>query len=1094
MTRRFSTILLLSFVLSAFLALTVFGAQSATQARTGQSVVQKSFYYSFAGAEKPSAASSKDAPRKALGSAAPSASPGVVVNPANGGNTTYDYQHNGSVGRSIVWGKNGDTLQVHHTWMDMPGYTLVDRAYQFEVWDAKNGTWGLGSTIISYGGYTNIAVTPTNQAVVTGHVRASDPEPNRIYTYFDFGPGFSFFAEAQVAPDSVDFYCEGDSLLESGHIWPKVAYTETSTDTVLHIFAERTDGAGLLSYMRGVTSWDALHQDANVTWDSVPYCVDTVADIAYDVVAQGNKVALIWYANLPKPGDCDTCSSSGYWPYGQWDNDLFWQMSTDAGATWQPRVNVTKNQNGVEGYRPYTDASCLFDAGGNLHVVTVSQYWPADINSGGTVNLGVGRIFHYASNDVTKAVYNARTVHNFQWEQTECDGGAWQLNASKLSISECNGKLYTLFVQFNDYDAGIMNDCSSDNSPGFPNGAANGDLYLTISEDNGTTWDKARNLTNSRTPGCDTTGGAGGPCDSDHWPTMSRFGTNYVGTWPSGTYTVNPPSGTGDDGYYLFVQYINDKSAGGIVQSEGFWQQNPVKTFRVWCVDAIKAAQLIVTPFKYDFPTWTKHGVKLDTTLRIEAAGNCSLHYSLTTTGTGMGPAGPVTGDMKPGEIDAHTISMNTDLHNVPGTIVYRTGSVVIAWNGIGCPPATATTTVDVKYWIADTVVKPVWDTLETSCTRLTIANTGNWGHQGKGKVNMDYRALGGDCDTTYTYYIYDASPIICYKKGAVEHCSYQFAEMSFADTNGMKPVGNHTPVTDMGDYYVFESGKIVTADSNIAIEKVWYAPKSNNDTCSFMIQCVKVYLNQTSEAMTNIRIGEIMDWDIPSDSGSDNVSGFNASLNLIYQRGLEGGGGCQSNANRWGGIDWLDGFKNGVRYTTNEPHGAYTSINSKDIYPWQTINEDSAYKYMANSGYTAEDSITDQYTLMTFDTIPSLAVADTYVFYVEIVSHKNGDLASFENEVRASKKWYCDHISPIPCGCCVNRGNVDDIIGPAGPVDVSDLTYLVAFLFSGGAAPPCVDQANVDGIVGPAGPVDVSDLTYLVAFLFSGGAAPPPC
>ncbi|HWR84016.1 MAG TPA: CHRD domain-containing protein [Candidatus Deferrimicrobium sp.] len=77
---------------------------------------------------------------------------------------------------------------------------------------------------------------------------------------------------------------------------------------------------------------------------------------------------------------------------------------------------------------------------------------------------------------------------------------------------------------------------------------------------------------------------------------------------------------------------------------------------------------------------------------------------------------------------------------------------------------------------------------------------------------------------------------------------------------------------------------------------------------------------------------------------------------------------------------------------------------------------------------------------------------------------------------------------------CCANRGNVDGVIGPAGPVDVSDLTYLVAFLFSGGATPPCVDEGNVDGIVGPAGPIDVSDLTYLVAFLFSGGSAPPAC
>ncbi len=76
---------------------------------------------------------------------------------------------------------------------------------------------------------------------------------------------------------------------------------------------------------------------------------------------------------------------------------------------------------------------------------------------------------------------------------------------------------------------------------------------------------------------------------------------------------------------------------------------------------------------------------------------------------------------------------------------------------------------------------------------------------------------------------------------------------------------------------------------------------------------------------------------------------------------------------------------------------------------------------------------------------------------------------------------------------CCVNRGNVDDIVG-SNPIDVADLTYLVAYLFSGGPEPPCLGQGNVDGIVGTAGPIDVSDLTYLVDYLFSGGPQPPSC
>ena len=71
---------------------------------------------------------------------------------------------------------------------------------------------------------------------------------------------------------------------------------------------------------------------------------------------------------------------------------------------------------------------------------------------------------------------------------------------------------------------------------------------------------------------------------------------------------------------------------------------------------------------------------------------------------------------------------------------------------------------------------------------------------------------------------------------------------------------------------------------------------------------------------------------------------------------------------------------------------------------------------------------------------------------------------------------------------CLGNRGNVNGLLDDV--VNVADLTYLVNFLFKGGAAPPVMAEAdvNADGIV------NVSDLTYLVNFLFKGGPAPAPC
>ncbi len=66
--------------------------------------------------------------------------------------------------------------------------------------------------------------------------------------------------------------------------------------------------------------------------------------------------------------------------------------------------------------------------------------------------------------------------------------------------------------------------------------------------------------------------------------------------------------------------------------------------------------------------------------------------------------------------------------------------------------------------------------------------------------------------------------------------------------------------------------------------------------------------------------------------------------------------------------------------------------------------------------------------------------------------------------------------------------GDVDD--DGEGPI-VTDLSYLVDYLFRDGTAPPVTEAANVDGVTGPGGPIDVADLTYLVDYLFRGGPDP---
>ena len=76
--------------------------------------------------------------------------------------------------------------------------------------------------------------------------------------------------------------------------------------------------------------------------------------------------------------------------------------------------------------------------------------------------------------------------------------------------------------------------------------------------------------------------------------------------------------------------------------------------------------------------------------------------------------------------------------------------------------------------------------------------------------------------------------------------------------------------------------------------------------------------------------------------------------------------------------------------------------------------------------------------------------------------------------------------------GCCVSpiTGNIDGDQGEL--VGISDLTYLVEYMFNNGNAPSCMEEGNVDGDA--EGVVDISDVTYLVQFLFGGGDGPAAC
>jgi len=79
------------------------------------------------------------------------------------------------------------------------------------------------------------------------------------------------------------------------------------------------------------------------------------------------------------------------------------------------------------------------------------------------------------------------------------------------------------------------------------------------------------------------------------------------------------------------------------------------------------------------------------------------------------------------------------------------------------------------------------------------------------------------------------------------------------------------------------------------------------------------------------------------------------------------------------------------------------------------------------------------------------------------------------------------DKASMISLGCehDFERGNVNG----QGGIDIDDVIYVIAYIFSGGPPPtPVLEAGNANCLEG----IDMDDVIYLIAFIFGGG--PPPC
>jgi len=417
------------------------------------------------------------------------------------------------------------------------------------------------------------------------------------------------------------------------------------------------------------------------------------------------------------------------------------------------------------------------------------------------------------------------------------------------------------------------------------------------------------------------------------------------------------------------------------------------------------------------------------------------------------------------------------------------------------------------------------YDSISTEILSLAVGANGRFGGADSGGVSgvrMDFFDFAAECDTLSSIpgdtrkYMFDASLIIggvfggdtilsnAIYGGGVDASSiiYQFTSES-------------GPILDK-EIQIWTSGTLTNFDSSIAFRYKFFAPRSTvtydfgpgkiwYEDRQFITKELKVWsfdgLNHD-----NITIGEVIDWDIPSDTGVENSGAVDTARNLLYCVGAEynqdNSVECQDNNLRYGGMAYgyykryLSGASSySWSVLDSVPYGGYHEANARYVTPGWADNQ--LYVNMKNANYlkawshTHPDSqYVNLHSVLTYLFDYDLKAGDTLVFYSIMASVRNANDETPKSTVSRIQELTDKARNFIRYfGCCHNlRGdlNTDGIDG-----NIVDLNFLVQRIYNQGPLPTCAGEGDVNA---DGSPSNVVDLSFLVDKIFRGGPPPYSC
>jgi hypothetical protein len=969
------------------------------------------------------------------------------------------------------------TNYVHFDWMRQDGTTLgVGRGVGAESYNLSTCALVYGSggkfATVDYGGYCTIDADQGGCAIPGAH-EGADNATMRPRAYWDFCAGGPFGLFTSDYPsDYFGWWQNNGAGPDNQNLWP-VIEMHVGTANVLHMVTCESGGAAgdpqTISYYRRVGPYGA-GTPAELYWSN-QRLIDTVMNINPVVTASAttDKVAIVWNAPVDYVRDTPNEFNS------QYENDVWYAISSTQGADWISGIGSGSIQHAVElstypggnvtqydpmsDWKAYCDMAALITSDDNLHIVWGCRKW-TDTTS---LFRRQSAIFHWSQD-----VPSVRAVVKAEWDTGgACYMHAWGSDVAKMSLSECDGKLYTLFTQFANAAAPCYDFEAADQY-------VNGELYMSVSGDNGLNWDRAQNLTNSVTHNC-----AAGSCESDYWASMSRFGR---------TETCGPLTGQ----EVLDVVYINDKTAGGAIQDgSGVWNTNPVMWFRTPCREVVEEpgytdnAATGYGECYSDLPLVILPNTDTTIVITLENPGLLANNFGIIinyTDGSGWLVPTPAGGIIPSGLNNTIDVDLFFDAPTgAPDPSVWL-AEIQITHDAEGSPRL-----IPVCLMVASEFFRPEHATLSTTCKDFRVFNTGEMVNNATGEA-LDFN---DDCDTfnvntTSDIYLYDGSPIVARVVGS-DTLRFMMYSKVYTDDDAMRPAG--PIVTSTADIdYTSATAEFTTADTSIGFTVTYYAPTAAAQ-CDFVIQKLE-FTNLTGATMSDVYVGEFLDWDVPSDSGSNNGSGFDIGRNMIYQFGGEYDQDdstealcSQESDQRYAAIATVDPLLNAQTidngtyvYTTTSPWG-----NDAPMPAGPTYELMKATSYSTWSSTAPESLYTDLSTLITFG-VYDLDPGATECVIKVLATTKDG-LTDLNAIIDDAFNWIT--VQGIECAtsCCVLPGNAN---GDAS-VNVGDAVYIINYVFKGGPAPPCLPQANANGDAA----VNVGDAVYIINYVFKGGPAP---